>query len=249
MKKVFLVILIGLSISAGVAQKRSSDDSIRYFLIQPSVGYTTLALGDVNDFYDEVILMYGEYGLDIPTQQQYPGSVLVSLNGLYNVPSVLRVGIGSQYTRTKSYSGYEDYAGLLEIKSTISMLTLEAIVERDIESFKAGTLYVGARGGFSFVNSDYTNEISFYNYPGGAEEITLSGDGHGFTIEPYIGFQRVVGNFSIGLTAGYRFAKVKKLDGEMYIPGEGNYSGELDLEHDLSGITLNAKIGYRFISK
>jgi hypothetical protein len=80
-----------------------------------------------------------------------------------------------------------------------------------------------------FVNSDYTNEISFNKYPGGAEEITLSGDGHGFTIEPYIGFQRIVGNFSIGLTAGYRFAKVKKLDGEMYIPGEGNYSGELDL--------------------
>jgi hypothetical protein len=248
MKKVFLVILIGLSISAGVAQKRSSHDSIRYFLIQPSVGYTTLALGDVNDFYDEVILMYGEYGLDIPTQQQYPGSIVVGLNGLYNVPSVLRVGIGSQYTRTKSYSGYEDYAGLLEIKSTISMLTLEGIAERDIETFKAGTLYVGARGGFSFVNSDYTNEISFNKYPGGAEEITLSGDGHGFTIEPYIGFQRIVGNFSIGLTAGYRFAKVKKLDGEMYIPGEGNYSGELDLEHDLSGVSLNAKIGYRFMS-
>lgn len=248
MKKVFLVILIGVSISAGVAQKRSPHDTIRYFVIQPSVGYTTLALGDVNDFYDEVILMYGEYGLDIPTQQQYPGSIVVGLNGLYNVPSVLRVGIGSQYTRTKSYSGYEDYAGLLEIKSTISMLTLEAIAERDIETFKAGTLYLGARGGFSFVNSDYTNEISFNNYPGGAEEITLSGDGHGFTIEPYIGFQRVVGNFSLGLTAGYRFAKVKKLDGEMYIPGEGNYSGELDLEHDLSGISLNAKIGYRFMS-
>jgi hypothetical protein len=94
--------------------------------------------------------MYGEYGLDIPTQQQYPGSIVVGLNGLYNVPSVLRVGIGSQYTRTKSYSGYEDYAGLLEIKSTISMLTLEGIAERDIETFKAGTLYVGARGGFSF---------------------------------------------------------------------------------------------------
>lgn len=249
MKKVFLVILIGLTFSAGVAQKRSLHDSIRYFVIQSSVGYTTLALGDVNDFYDEIILIYGEYGLDIPTQKQYPGSILVSLNGLYNVPSVLRIGIGSQYTRTKSYSGYEDYAGLLEIKSTISMFILEAITERDIESSKAGTLYVGVRGGLSFVNSDYTNEISFNNYPGGAEEITLSGDGHGFTIEPYVGFQRIVGNFSIGLTAGYRFAKVKKLDGKMYIPGEGNYSDELELEHDLSGISLNARIGYRIVPK
>lgn len=247
MKKAFIFILTALTISAGVAQKKSPHDSIRYFVIQPSAGYTTFALGDVRDFYKSVLDVFDMLGLHIPTQKEYPGNVIFGLTGMYNIPSVLRIGLGSQYTWTKAYSGYEDYAGLFEVNSKISMLTIEGVIERDIETTPTVNIFFGARGGFSFVSSDYSNTISLNDFSALTETISLRGDGRGYSVEGYVGFSRVFNtNFIVDVTAGYRVASVKELEGKMTIPGEGSYSGELDLEHDLSGVVLNVKVGYRF---
>lgn len=246
MKKIlFLLVFIGV-FSSAEGQPKSSHDSIRYWMIQPSVGYTTFALGDVKDFYDEVLSLYREqYGLDIPTQKKYPGNVLLGIHVLYNVPSVVRVGLGTQITWTEAYSGYEDYAGLFEVESKIQLITSELVVERDIETLASGKLFVGVSGGLSFVTSDYSNSISLNDYPDEEGEVQLNGDGTGFIVQPYVGWYRNVGNITLGLHAGYRFAKVKELDGEMVIPGEGTYSGKIELEHDLSGIVVNAAIGFK----
>jgi len=231
------------------AQEKIIQDTIPYFYLQPMVGYTTFALGDVKDFYDAVLNEFKIYGLVVPTQKEYPGNVTFGLNLLYNIPSIVRVGLGSQYTWTEAYSGYEDYAGLLEVNSKITLFTIEGVVERDIESFKAGKFYGGARGGISFVNSDYSNTVSFTEYPGEVEEIKLSGDGNGFTLEGYLGVNYSLGNVSLGVTTGYRLAKVKEIDGKITIPGEGSYSGKLNLEHDMSGIVVNAKVSFRFSAR
>lgn len=141
MKRItFLSIIILLSGSL-TAQVSSRHDSIASFIIHASAGYTTFALGDVRDFYNGVLEVYSESGLQVPTQKDYPGNVVFGISGMYNIPSVLRVGLGSQYTWTKAYSGYKDYAGLLEINSKISLLTIEVVVERDIQSTKTVNIF------------------------------------------------------------------------------------------------------------
>ncbi|MBX2957956.1 MAG: hypothetical protein KF846_17450 [Cyclobacteriaceae bacterium] len=243
-KVVFYIVILALGFSAS-AQRTAPHDTTRYWIVQPSIGYTTFDLGEVNNFYDEVLAQYEIMGLTIPTQKQYPGNVLIGLSALYNIPAILRVGIGGSYSWTEAYSGYEDYAGLLEINSKISMTTIEAVVERDLSTFKSGSLYLGASGGLSFVKSDYANFVSLHEYPYEGGEIKLSGDGQGHSVQLYLGGNFSVKNFTVGLTAGYRFAVIKEIEGTIQIPMEGSYTGKLDLEHDLSGVVLTMRLGYK----
>jgi hypothetical protein len=243
MKKIWFIVLFGMMSIRTYPQK---IDSGRYFVIQPSVGYTMFALGDVRDFYDEVLAMYDQMGVHIPTQKDYPGNIIFGISTMYNIPSVARFGIGGQYSWTKAYSGYEDYAGLLEVNSKISMVTIEAIVEKDIQATKTANIFLGLRGGVPFVNTEYSNSVSLKDFPGQVEEVFLSGDGHGYTFEGYVGFNKSYKRFVFSVTAGYRISKVSEIDGTIIIPGEGSISGKLDLEHDLSGIVFNSRIGYRF---
>jgi hypothetical protein len=158
--------------------------------------------------------------------------------------------LGSQYTWSKAYSGYEDYAGLLEVHSKITMATLEVFLERDVESTPTVNIFFGASGGFSFVKSKYSNTISLNDYPSETGTVSLNGDGHGYCFQGYVGLDKLFNKkIIIGITAGYRLALIKEIDGKMTIPGEGTFSGKLDLEHDMSGVVLNARIGYRFSSR
>jgi hypothetical protein len=242
MKTRIFFLLLCLMWSPALAQYR---DSAGYYCIQATVGYTTYALSDVHDFYDEVLDMYDELGVRIPTQKSYPGNAVFGVSVTRNIPSLFRVGLETQYSQTKAYSGYEDYAGTLEVNAKVTMTTIAGLIERDLFRQNQTALFAGLKGGLLFVRSRYTNTISFTEYPGEVGEVRLTGHGDGYLLEGYLGVSRTLHRWVGGLTLGYRLSKADHLQGKMTIPGEGSYCGKLELEHDVSGIIANLRIGYR----
>jgi hypothetical protein len=242
---IFLFAILFLLVRKGIAQNQEASHDSR-FSIQANVGYTSYRLDDVKDFYDEILMVYTEGGIAMPTQNKYEPNWIAGLAVLYKTPTIIDFGLGSQYSKATALSSYADFAGSIEVKSNVSFLSLEGIVQHDFPSRSNYNFYASLRGGLAFIHSSYTHDIVFNDFPDQSGFIDLSGSGTGYTAEGMIGIKRSFMNFDIRITAGYRQTSVKKIKATLEATGENTLHDTIHITHDLSGLALNALIAYNF---
>lgn len=242
---IFSFMILFLVVIKGISQSQEATGGSR-FSIQANVGYTSYRLDDVKDFYDEILAVYIESGVDMPTQKKYEPSWVAGLAVLYKIPNLIDFGLGSQYSKATALSSYADFAGSLKVKSNVSFISLEGIVQRDFPSQSNYNFYASLRGGLAFIHSSYTHDIVFNDFPDQSGFIDLTGSGTGYTAEGLLGIKRSYKNFDFRITAGYRQTSVKKLDAKLEATDEITIHDTMQVTHDLSGFALNTLIAYHF---
>lgn len=232
-------------IMSGISYAQDSgipDETQKRFGLQLSLGYNSFSLKDPQDFQKALIDYYRNNNVPIEEQRNYPGNVLIGLNGLYRINPKIRVGLGLRYTASPAKSAYEDYSGTLEVTGSARMFTLEGIAE--FHPNASGTIhpFFGIRGGLVMGYYDVKEEIKSSSYPGLEGTAEIDGNGTGYSVEGYLGAGRPIGSFDLQLQVGYRYALVKEMDATLKENGAKIGSGTLDMEFDFSGIIALATI-------
>lgn len=234
----------------GTAQAQTGDSTsvhVPTFHIQPTVGYNGFSLGDVADFHQAVVSSYNEVGIAVPTQRSFPGSPVYGVDVLCELSPGKRFGLGLRYTSTRAYSLYGDYAGTLDIVSTVSALTVETVSV--VELSKAGSVrpVLGFRGGTVIGNVKTEEDLDLGEV--GSLYSELRGTGVGFSVEVFGGALFDAGPVTLGTHVGYRYGRVSRLNGSVRL-GESEFGesesekGALPFRLGLSGFvtTVSASI-------
>lgn len=227
----FLLAAAHVSFAQRVSGEQSAEKRIR---LEFSIGFNTFNLSKVRHFYQENIDYYRSQNLPIEAQRNFSGNVLLGLNGLYRLNSRLVVGLGMRYTSSPAKSLYRDYAGELEVSGWVRMLTLEGIVQWNLQTSGHIRPFVGARGGLVMGYCQFKEAATSGSYPGLEGDYTIRGNDRGYTTEAYVGAARSMGSFYLQLQGGYRYAVVDGMD---------TLQGPLTMKFDLSGIIILATLG------
>lgn len=229
--------------STGVqAQSRDTGAVARTptLFVVPHLGYNGLALGEVKALHAEVVQTYRRAGLDLPTQQTLGGDLLVGADVLLAAAPSKHYGVGLRYTRSRSYSLYGDYAGTLDVVSSVHAVLLEAVSQHEF-----GGVVLGSRGGLVYGRMSTRESLELEDFGGASSEIR--GGGFGYSIEGFGGVRILSAPFPLYVRVGYRYAKVDELQGSVRVDGVDSGSGTLPIELNLSGFvgTIAVPLGVR----
>lgn len=249
MNRLYIVVMIVfVTVFADDARAQSApsepvQDVSRHH-ISISAGYAESGAGDFRGFHEALVAAYVDEGIAIPTQRLFPGSMMAGIDILRERPRSLiwgsRFGIGMRYVKTNAYSLYGDYAGTLDVVSSVHVLSLESVSRLEWRQNRTVQPFVGSRGGALLAMTSTREALDLGGL--GASTVELNGRGFGFTIEGFVGAKANVSPVAFVMQLGYRYGRVGKLRGEERIDGQRQRSGTLPYHLTLTGVTATAGV-------
>lgn len=160
MKHLILFIILLTAVSVSFPQADYSNFN-RYFGIQLNTGYTFFELNPLKDnFKANVDYLIKNYDIPLRIQRLYPNNL--SWSGYlfwYFSPSTSLI-IGPEFTSTKAFSRYQDYAGTLDLKSEFRQIYLSVDVRRHIHNVKYLQPFIGIGFALTGFYYDYNAELN-----------------------------------------------------------------------------------------
>jgi hypothetical protein len=186
-------------------------------------GYTTFALGDVKDLYQETLDFYRESNIAIPTQREFPGNLILTVEALWPLGPRVRGGFAVHGTRTRAFSSYGDETGTVDVNGSVKALLGGWVLTRGLGDQDGFRTHAGLETGLVWSRVEIEQEVVVTDFPelGVSERDTW--DAIGFQGQLFFGVERSFGGTDVLARIGGRFA----------LPVEQN------LEVNLSGVTMS----------
>lgn len=216
------------------------------YSIEFNIGYNNFQLNDVKELYEEIVQVYIDENIPIPTQRIYPGNVLFDVTMFKKIKSNTNLGLSTRYSWTNSYSLYEDCFGEINISSKINFIDVGAMLQYKTAGSSNLHALFGLRGGITFANYSLEQEMIVYDVNNLASTSELTANGSSSSIEGYFGLSYKLFNIEIKSKLGFRNVNITNLDGKSKLDNNVYYSGEIPLDVNLSGLILLFGIGCVF---
>ena len=241
----FLLLAFGFAnAQMEIVSKESSFSNIYTF--EFSTGYNTFQLDDVKDLYEDIVQLYLDENIPIPTQRIYPGNLLLNLSLLKKLSPITSTGISIRYTWTRAFSLYADRFGEINISSKIDFINIGVVLQSNSAINSNLNTIVGIRGGLTFANYSHKQEMIIYDVSNMISTSEIIANGSSPSLEGYIGLEYHLKNFVFTGKFGYRIINISELNGKTKLDNNVQYSGEIPLEVNLSGLILLIGFGYNF---
>jgi opacity protein-like surface antigen len=229
MKQLFATVLLVSSCSAGLLAQDSTSFSILF-----GGGYTSFQLDDMKKVLRNGADYYTAAGVPVHPQVNFPSNAYGSVEATVRGP-IFRYALRGAWTQTMGFFGYQDVAGRLRLKSTVSAVLIRVSLTYPIASGEDLELYVGGGSGLMMATWKLEQEVVFTNAPEENFSDLMTASAVGYQLEPVLGLRyRLFGNVLLEWEAGYRYTPVTLLDAE----GE-----ELKYGIDLSGFEVGLSVG------
>jgi hypothetical protein len=194
------------------AYPQSNYSEFNHFMgVQINTGITFFDLAPLKDNFNSYVnVIKGEYNIPLEVQRLYPANISWSFYLFWYFSPNASLIIGPEYTSTRAFSRYQDYAGTLDIKSEIKEIYLSFGIRVHFPDVKIVQPFVGVNAGFADVR--YNDEIDL-NINGVQldNNYNKSSDGdYGYIIEPNIGFNYDIKFAVIEFIASYRYMNLDR---------------------------------------
>lgn len=198
-------------------------------------GLGDLALDGLATFHEAVAAGYRNGGVPVPTQRSFEPGLTGGVDVLWSRGQGHHVGVGARRMGSDAYSLYGDYAGTLDIVSDVTALFVESVSVVELREDRRVQPFVGTRGGTVFATSSTREAVDLGEF--GSARSSIHGRGVGFSFEGFGGLSAGAGPVALFVQAGYRYARVSRLSGEVTVDGVRAEQGRLPYRLDLSGWT------------
>lgn len=207
----------------------------RGFVVRGTAGLAALSLGDVAAFHRGVADAYATAGVPVPTQRSFAPGPQVGIDVLWADGSSRYYGAGLRYVGSSAYSLYGDYAGTLDVVSTVSAVFVESVSVFEFRPVGRVQPFLGSRGGTVSATSSTREGIDLGD--AGSGQSTFGGRGTGYSVEGFGGLTASAGPVGLFVQGGYRFARVARLRGSFVVDGQVVEEGLVPYSLNLSGWT------------
>lgn len=241
--RLFLLLVLATCASASAQTIHSPvvPDTVEARAVRPppltvrvTGGLGALALGQAADFHEAIADGYRGAGVPVPTQRSFAPGPQAGVEVLVGAREV-QFGVGLRYAHTSATSLYGDYAGTLDLVSTVSAVFVEAVSVVELRKTGRVRPFVGTRGGTVYALASTRQDIDLGEV--GASRSRIGGHGTGYSFEGVGGIAADAGPVGVFVQAGYRLARVGSLTGSTEIDGQAVEEGQLPYALDLSGWT------------
>ena len=225
-------------------QERSTPKGyLRGFL-----GYTTQALGDLNDAIedDEQALR----GLGIPLDwETFGGAMEFGAGADLRVSDTVTLGMQVGMQRSSVENSYSDWSGALS--DHIDLRVIDVSGTLTFWPPNSPGLFVGGSMGVAFGTADSESRFRIYSEPEYDLDAESDFSGSGLSLGAFGGYQAAVGEAGlVFLKAGYRLRNLGEFDGDVCSPQSGCWDTEAQdnagqaLDFDFSGFFLECGLGF-----
>ena len=198
-------------------------------------GMASLSLGQAGDFHQAIADGYQASGIPVPTQRSFAPGLQVGADVLWAAGQGRQFGIGVRAARTSAYSLYGDYAGTLDLVSTVTAVFAETVSVAEFRPAGKVRPFVGSRGGTVFASAATRETLDLGEV--GSSMTRVGGRGVGFSVEGFGGLTAAAGPVGVFIQGGYRYARVGRLTGSSEVAGATVEEGQLPYSLNLSGWT------------
>ena len=199
-------------------------------------GLASLSLGDAAAFHQSAVRAYVDAGVPVPTQRSFPAGLSGGVDVLWPRSAFgggqSRFGVGARFAGAEAQSLYGDYAGTLDLVSTVSALFVESVSVVELGGGRVRP-FLGSRGGTVLASSATEESLDLGEL--GASRSRVGGRGVGYSLEGFGGLAAGAGRVGVFVQGGYRYARVPRLDGEVRVDGAAVGEGRLPYGLGLSG--------------
>ena len=211
MKKLFLISLILISISVVNAQPDYNNFN-RYFGIQVNTGITFFDLNNLkNGFSSALIQIRNQYYIPLEAQHLYPANICWSAYFFYYITPSTSLILGPEYTSTKAVSGYEDYAGTLDLKSELEEIYLSLGLKEHFNSVKFVQPLLGIKFGLTHFKYSEETSLNINDYDIHQDDKYETTD-VGYIVEVEGGFTRDLNFVVLEVVLAYRYVHLETME-------------------------------------
>ncbi|MDP3147510.1 MAG: hypothetical protein Q8N83_00135 [Ignavibacteria bacterium] len=207
-----LIILFFFINSFGVIFPQANYTNFDHFFgIQLNTGLTFFNLNPLkNDFKSSVEMVSRNYNLPLQIQHLYPTNISWSGNVFWYFSPEFCLVLGPEYTSTRAFSMYEDYAGTFDLKSEIHQYYLSIGVRKHFNDVKIVQPLIGVN--FGLVQFNFMNTMDL-NVNNGQIKNHNSYEylDNGYSIEIYTGLTYDIKIGVVELIASYRYVKLEEI--------------------------------------
>jgi hypothetical protein len=227
--------LLALTATAVAAQDPApSPEPSRGVVVRVAGGLAGLSLGDAAAFHQSVADAYVAVGVPVPTQRALGVGPTGGIDVLVPFRDG-RVGVGVRAAESSAYSLYGDYAGTLDVVSRVRVVFVESVSVAELPLGGPVRPFVGSRGGSAFATLSTRDALDLDALGTAGGEVR--GSGTGYVLEGFGGVAVAAGPVGLFGQAGYRYARVPRLNGAVRVGGETVEEGALPFGLSLSGWT------------
>lgn len=182
-KTLFVVIIISFHTLA----QADYNSFINYYGVQINTGITFFDLQPLKDDFRYTVENFNrQYNISLPIQKSYPANISWGANVFWYINQRASIVIGTEYTSTRAFSLYEDYAGTLDLKSEIKMYYLYVGFRFHIIEAPIVQPFMGINVGLAKTDIEMDADLNISNGLIVEKNHSENSD-TGYNIEPYIG--------------------------------------------------------------
>jgi len=184
----------------------------KYYGVQINTGITFFDLQPLKDGFTRTVKSISqEYNIPLVVQTLYPSNISWSGYLFWYISQSTSIIIGPEYTSTRAYSMYEDYAGTLDIKSEIKMYYLYLGFRVHIVESPIIQPLMGVNVGFTKTDFEIDTNLDINN--GQIVDNDRSEDSDtGYSIEPYLGGTYDLNLVVLELVAAYKMVMLDRFE-------------------------------------
>jgi hypothetical protein len=195
-------------------EKSTSDNFNQSLGIQFNVGFNSFNLSSAEEYFEKTLLYFQELNVPVEAQTLYPANFLLG-GGVYYFPSrSFSLSLVAEFTKTKAYSLYGDYAGTIDINSDISFFSISFGGQKHFIDVFIFQPYLGVDLSAVIGEYNYVSKIVYYELPDYSHNNEVSYSNFGFGSEGYFGLLYNFYYASIYLQCGYKYCYVPKPSNE-----------------------------------
>lgn len=210
MKTIFLTIVFLIS-NIHILPQSDYNNFKHYYGIQINTGVTFFDLQPLKDgFNSSVDALRNNFNIPMDPQHLYPPNISWSGYLFWYISPRVSVVIGPEYTSTRAYLLYEDYAGTFDVKSEIKLYYLSLGYRVHFFEVPIVQPFMGMNASLARTDFELETKLNINN-----GQILESDHSDvvdtGYSFEPYFGFTYDLKYVVLELVAAYKIVMLDEL--------------------------------------
>jgi len=209
--KILLLIIISFILSSHSNAQSNYNNFNHYYGVQVNTGVTFFDLEPLKDeFNASVDMIRNTYNIPMEVQDLYPPNISWSAYLFWYISPRSSIVIGPEYTSTRAYLMYQDYAGTFDVKSEIKLYYLS--IGYRVHFFEVPIIqpFMGLNAGVAQTDFEMDSELNINNgqiLETDHSEVTDVG----YSFEPYLGCTYDLKYVVLELVTAYKIVMLDKL--------------------------------------
>jgi len=207
MRYYFLLLFLILVLVCPAASQEKSPSTMYSLFVSGGYGNTTSV--NVSDYYNSIVDNYRATGIPIQTQTLFGPTVIMNAAILCSLLENIGAGVSFGYLYSPAFSNYQDYAGIVKINGAVSAYEVSLKMQYTPVDIGNVSISFSPQIGACHTQVQVTQEIKFNDYSDMNYNWKMTKEGWGPCLQGTIGGSMRLGEFTIALEGGYRYALIK----------------------------------------